>query len=240
MCMRLPARLLRDQPGDPKMMEELLPSTVASHEQWDDDPSARLFPEEAAQLGSAIESRTREFTTARLCARLALAKLGFPPLPILRGPNREPLWPPGVAGSITHCKGFRAAVVARQSDLLAVGIDAEIHAELPADVLEYVCLESEIHWLATAQKGIHWSRVLFSAKESVYKAWFTLTHRWLRFEDVAVSVVPGEGAFHARLLVDPPVIDGQALTGFSGRFLVRNGLILSATAVPKQLSLDGL
>jgi len=228
--------MLHDKVGDVEMMEELLPSNVASDEHWDDDLSACLLPEESAQLGLAIESRIREFTTARSCARRALGKLGLHPGPILRGPNREPLWPPGVVGSITHCKGFHAAVVARLSDLLAVGIDAEIHDELPAGVLEHVCFEPEISWLAKAPKGVHWDRVVFSAKESVYKAWFPLTHQWLRFEDVAVFFRPTEGTFIARLLVESPPIDGRTFTEFHGRFMVRNGHVLTATAVPRQVS----
>jgi 4'-phosphopantetheinyl transferase EntD len=218
------------------MIEDLLPSEVASAELYGDDPFALLLSEEAAQLGSAVESRTKEFTTARVCARRALTQLGLPATPILRGPNREPLWPAGVVGSITHCKGFRAAVVAKQPDLLSVGIDAEIHEALPAEVVHHVCLETEIAWLADAPKEIHWDRVLFSAKESVYKAWFPLTQRWLGFEDVAVTLRPADGTFHARLLVDAPVVDGQTLVEFHGRFMVNRGLVLTAVSVPGKQS----
>jgi len=218
------------------MMEELLPLNVACDECWDDDLTASLLPGEAAQLGLAIESRTLEFTTARSCARRALGKLGRLPAPILRGPNREPLWPLGVVGSITHCKGFRAAAVALQADFWALGIDAENHDRLPAEVVDHVLLKPEIAWLAKAPQGIHWDRVVFSAKECVYKAWFPLTHRWLGFEDVQVDFGPAEGTFHARLLVDSTAIDGRVVTEFAGRFMVRNGLILTAAAVPAQLS----
>jgi 4'-phosphopantetheinyl transferase EntD len=69
-----------------------------------DYPCAYLLAEEAVQFGRAIKSRTREFTTAQSCARLALSKLGLPAVAILSGPKREQLWPPGVVGSITHCR----------------------------------------------------------------------------------------------------------------------------------------
>jgi 4'-phosphopantetheinyl transferase EntD len=215
------------------MMEDLLPSCVISVECRDDDPHASLLPEECAQLGRAVESRVREFATARWCARRALGQLGLPPTPILRGPDREPLWPSGVVGSITHCSGYRAAAVSVDADVLAVGIDAEVDAKLPADVLERVCVEEEIAWVARAPVGTHWDRVLFSVKESIYKAWFPLTHRWLDFEDVSVTVNPAEGSFRARLLIDPPAIDGRPLVGFAGRFLVGSGLVLTATTVMK-------
>ncbi len=79
---------------------------------------------------------------------------------------------------------------------------------------------------------MRWDRLLFSAKESVYKAWFPLAGRWLGFEDAIVAVDRGFGSFSARLLVPGPVLGGRELTGFSGRWLVREGLILTAIAQP--------
>ena len=51
---------------------------------------------------------------------------------------------------------------------------------------------------------VHWDRLLFSAKESVYKAWFPLARRWLGFEDAVVMIDPSAGTFQARLLVVGP------------------------------------
>jgi 4'-phosphopantetheinyl transferase EntD len=221
------------------MLKDLLPAEVVSVAVRGDDPSACLLPEEAAQFGWAVESRLREFTTARTCARQALRNLGFPSTPILRGLKREPIWPPGVVGSITHCRGYRAAAVARQLDMLTVGVDAEVHEELPDGVLEQVAGDQERAWLGEAPGAIHWDRLLFCAKESVYKAWFPLTGRWLGFEDAVVTFNPVEGTFHARLLVTPPRVDGCHLRGFSGRFLVREGLVLTAIALPRWQHLLG-
>ncbi|SDR60272.1 4'-phosphopantetheinyl transferase EntD (siderophore biosynthesis) [Rhizobiales bacterium GAS113] len=213
------------------MIEELLPSQVTCVATRDDDASAPLFPEEAAQLGKAVDSRVREFMTGRSLARQALARLGLPASPILRGPKREPIWPQGVVGSITHCKGYRAAAVARQAQMLTLGIDAEIDDRLPEGVLRQVAVDEERAWLAKAPGGIHWDRLLFSAKESLYKAWFPLTGKWLGFEDAVVSFHPADATFHARLLVPPIEMPGRVLTGFDGRFLVRDGLALTAIAV---------
>jgi 4'-phosphopantetheinyl transferase EntD len=221
------------------MIEDLLPPEIACVAIRGDDLSAMLTPEEVSQLGCSVESRVREFTTARSCARRALGKLGLPASPILRGSNREPVWPYGVIGSITHCQGYRAAAVAMQLDILTVGIDAEIHDELPAGVIEQVVVGEECVWLAEAPQGVHWDRLLFSAKESVYKAWFPLTGRWLGFEDVAVTLEPTHGRFHARLLVPPPVVAGHNLTGFTGRFLIRDGLVLTAIALRRGQDLSG-
>lgn len=213
-------------------MENLLPASVVVIAVRGDDPSAYLLPEEAALFDRAVDSRIREFATARACARRALRKLGFPTAPILRGPHREPLWPSGVVGSITHCEGYRAAAVALQRDMLTVGIDAEVHDALPSGVLEQVAVEQERAWLAQAPREIHWDRLLFSAKESVYKAWFPLTGRWLGFEDAYVTFA-ADGTFHAQLLISPPIVCGRELTAFTGRFQIQDGLVLTAIAVPQ-------
>ena len=79
----------------------------------------------------------------RTCARIALGRLGLPPAPLLSGPKREPLWPDGVVGSITHCDGYRAVAVARADQLASIGIDAEPHAELPAGILARIALPAD-------------------------------------------------------------------------------------------------
>jgi 4'-phosphopantetheinyl transferase EntD len=80
--------------------------------------------------------------------------------------------------------------------------------------------------LAAAHPGVCWDRLLFCAKESVYKAWFPLTRQWLGFQQAEITIM-GNGAFEARLLVP-----GPSLTGFTGRWLVRDGLVLTAIAEP--------
>jgi len=212
------------------MIERLLPPEVYSRELRGDDPGASLFAEEEALVGGSTEARRREFATARTCARQALKALGLPEAPILRGAKREPCWPEGIVGSITHCRGYRAAAVARGAVFLTLGIDAEIDEALPAGVERYVLRDEERIWLSRAPGGVHWGRVMFSAKESVYKAWFPLTGRWLGFDDAIVRIDPRSGTFTAELLADPGI---PGLNRFSGRFLVEDGLVATAIAVPR-------
>jgi enterobactin synthetase component D / holo-[acyl-carrier protein] synthase len=219
----------------------LLPPSVISAEEFADIPGEPPFPGEEPLIATAVEGRRREFVTARRCARQALAGLGVPAAPILTGPRREPLWPAGVRGSITHCAGYRAAAVARQTDLAAVGIDAEPNAPLPAGVWDSVTVAEERAELARLETGpVHWDRLLFSAKESVYKAWFPLTGRWLGFDDACLSVDPATGTFRARILIDGTRLDGAVpLTGLTGRFLVARGLVVTAVTVPRSAPAAG-
>jgi 4'-phosphopantetheinyl transferase EntD len=216
------------------VLERILPPSVAVVAATA-DREVELFPEEEEALGNAVEKRRREFATARACAREALAQLGFPPRAISAGARGEPIWPAGIVGSITHCTGFRACAVGRVSELLTIGVDAEPDDRLPPGVLADVTLPEERRWIEaamTADPGTSWDRLLFSIKESVYKAWFPLTGSWLGFEDAAVSVDRARGTFVADLLVPGPSPRGRRLDGFSGRWIAAEGLLLSAIALP--------
>lgn len=216
------------------MIERILPTGVACAEAFADAPEIAIFPQEAAIVANAVEKRRREFTTGRNCALRAVSSLGVTPSPILPGEGGAPRWPAGVVGSITHCAGYRTAAAALVSRMRTIGVDAEPNEELPNGVLDVVSTPVErarIRALAAQEPQVSWDRLLFSAKESVYKAWFPLTRRWLGFEDADISVKAG-GTFEARLLVPGPRIGDTPLTDFNGRWLVFNGLIVTAVAVP--------
>jgi len=210
------------------MLERLVPETVFVASSRVDELDAELFAEEEPVVRQAVEKRRLEFTTGRACARRALEGLGLPRVAIPSGERGEPVWPDGVVGSITHCAGYRASAVARAEDVLVVGIDAEVHDPLPPGVWEQVAFGRE---RSLAAAGVHLDRVLFSAKEAVYKAWFPLTGRWLGFEDADLALDVAGGTFRARLLVPGPVVDGVEIREFGGRWCVDGGLVAAAVTV---------
>ncbi len=214
------------------MLQDLVPPHVATACRTGDGSAVSRFPAEAALIAGAVASRRREFTTARCCARQALATLGVGPAPILRRPHGEPAWPAGVVGSITHCRGFRAAAVALASKARAIGIDAEPHAPLPQDVRGLVLRPEEERRAASTPGGICWDLLVFAAKECVYKAWFPLAGAWLDHADAAVSWDAREWSFCAELLGQPGLARSLRLEVLHGRFAVRNGLLLAAITVP--------
>jgi 4'-phosphopantetheinyl transferase EntD len=228
------------------VIEELLPPEAVAVDTRE-DLLVELFPQERLALGRAVEKRRREFITARACAREALAQLGLPPSPIAAGERGEPLWPAGVVGSITHCAAFRACAVARAGELAGLGIDAEPHLPLPDGVLGQIARAEELPLLARLAReepAVHWDRLLFCAKESVYKVWFPLARCWLGFEDAVLSIDPAGRTFDARVLTSWPehVLQSRSVVGarfpqvLRGRWLVRDGLVLAAIALPASLS----
>ncbi|GAB2706933.1 4'-phosphopantetheinyl transferase family protein [Kitasatospora kifunensis] len=217
------------------MIERILPDTVITVADASSAPvTERLFPAEEALISTSVATRQHEFRAVRLCARQALTKLGVPVAPILPGLRGAPGWPTGIVGSMTHCRGYRAAALAHATQLLSIGIDAEPAEPLPEGVLEAIARPEELTRLRalTAQRpDVPWDRLLFSAKESVYKAWFPLAQVFLDFSEASLTF-DTEGGFTAEVLVPAPLVQGRRLTGFTGRWLVAQGLALTAISVP--------
>ncbi len=219
------------------LVSSVLPTATADlaySEAYSDPPGLAPLPEEEPLIARSVAKRRSEFITVRHCARIALGQLGVPPGPILKGDKGEPCWPDGVVGSLTHCTGYRGAVVGRTGAVRSLGIDAEQHDVLPDGVLGAISLEEERHEIASLPEGLHWDRILFCAKEATYKAWFPLTKRWLGFEDAHVVFdldPPSGGAggvFVSKILIDGAALSGPPLTALRGRWSVDRGLVLTA------------
>ncbi|WP_328907311.1 4'-phosphopantetheinyl transferase superfamily protein [Streptomyces sp. NBC_00234] len=230
------------------MIERILPLYVASAETCDEDaPPGTLFPEEEALVATSVAKRRHEFAAARWCARRTMAAVGLPPAPVLRGHRGMPLWPAGYVGSMTHCDGYRAAALAKAEDLRGLGVDAEPNAPLPSGVWEIISLPSERERLlsygdvAAREAGsepdgtgtVHWDRLLFSAKESVFKTWYPLTRIELDFSEADItfhrtSPNTTEGTLSARLLRSAPGIPPT----LTGRWLVHDGIAATAVTLP--------
>ena len=214
------------------LLADLLPPFVSAAETREDRLDAELFPEEERALGNAVEKRRREFVTGRACAREALARLGFPDSPVGSGPKGEPIWPPGIVGSITHCEGYRACAVALSSSMLTLGIDAERNAPLPERVWEEIARGRERELRDGGSGGApHLDAVLFSAKEAIFKAWYPLTRDWLGFGDADLSI-ESSGSFTARLLVRAEV-SGAPLGELAGRWTSDADVVVTAVLVPR-------
>ncbi|MCP2287609.1 4'-phosphopantetheinyl transferase Npt [Nocardia amikacinitolerans] len=220
------------------MIENILPNGVASAELLAYPEDLKPHPAEEHLIAQSVEKRRRDFIGARHCARVCLEQLGEPPVAIGKGERGMPMFPRGITGSLTHCDGYRAAALAHKMRFRSIGIDAEPHGALPDGVLDSVSLPAEREWLRGNDSRLHLDRLLFCAKEATYKAWFPLTTRWLGFEEAHITFTveenadgTGSGTFRSRLLVPGQTNDGGLpLTSFDGRWLITDGLILTAIA----------
>jgi 4'-phosphopantetheinyl transferase EntD len=207
------------------MIAGILPAGAVAAESFGPPGDGKLFPGEAAAIATANPARRAEFAAGRAVARAALAGLGAPAGPVLPGRAGEPRWPGGVVGSITHCAGYRACAVALARDIAAIGIDAEPCLALGGGLLAEVAGAAEracLAALSAASPGVPWDRVLFCAKEAVYKAWYPHTGRRPALRDITVQV-SAAGTFTAAL---PPA-------GLTGSWLAGSGLIVTAVSLPR-------
>jgi 4'-phosphopantetheinyl transferase EntD len=193
------------------MVERILPPHIVAAVSTKRELQVPLAAAEEAAIRRAVALRRREFMTARACARMALARLGLSPCPIPPGPDGEPCWPVGVVGSITHCEGYRAAAVARAREVGALAIDAEPNRPLPDGILAAIATPEERLRLRRRREGtaVCWDRLLFSAKEAVFKLWFPLTGNKLGFEDAGIEFDLAAGTFRACLRAGRPALEGR-------------------------------
>lgn len=193
------------------------------------DDAAWLFPEELHCVRSAVPKRRTEFAAGRHTARIALAVLGEPPCPILPGTAREPMWPSGIVGSISHDASHCIVAVARKRDgYQSLGVDIEEVGELDHATIESVCRSEELdrasHEAGPVREA---AKMIFSIKEAVFKCQFPITKTWLDFHDLDVTLDLANERFSAILLRDAgPIPAGHQ---FGGRVRKSEGHILSAT-----------
>jgi 4'-phosphopantetheinyl transferase EntD len=221
------------------MLGMILPAGVECEERFGEAPSGVLFPAEEKIIAQAVEPRRREYAAVRSCARVCLGRLGYAPVAILPGVGGAPIWPAGVLGSMTHCAGYAAAAVGPLPQISAIGIDAEPDAPLPDGVLELVATAAERDRLAATRPepdGPNWDRLLFSAKEAVYKAWFPLVGEWLDHQEAEVSLDPRDGTFAALLSRDGLVADGRQIHRLHGRWTRKHGILATAVVLDRPLA----
>lgn len=162
-----------------------------------------LHPLELEVLGDAVSSKRRQdFTLGRCAARYALTRAGGGNnTPVLRGEGREPIWPTGLVGSISHGSGFGVAAVAPQHIIPALGLDIQaIEDRYSDDLIARFADPDEFDWVRSdASKRTERAVKLFSAKESVFKALYPLGKVWFAFDVAHLTPIGSEDGFMAQV-----------------------------------------
>ena len=158
-------------------------------------------------LVGVAEKRDTEFATGRLAAKQALAGVGVEGFTVLKGDKGEPLWPAGVVGSISHTQDVCVASVSDADGLLGLGVDVEAQRILKANIQRVICREEELslHWHDDNELA---KLIIFSAKESVYKALYPTQQRFIGFKEVSVEF-DDELGFLATLVGEDVTCRGQ-------------------------------
>lgn len=184
-----------------------------------------LVSAERAAIQGAAPVRVAQFTAGRVCGRLALSRFGAASTtPILQGEDRAPIWPNGYVGSISHTDAWCGAAVARDDVMRSVGIDLEPATPLKEALWRRVCTPAERDRLRELPNAGLMGKILFSAKESVYKCQYTITAQFLGFHAVEIEVT--DGAYRA--VFQQPAGEFQPGDVIDGKYLVEDGVVATA------------
>lgn len=171
-------------------------------EDWMWDTPA--LPGEEVSISKAVDKRKREFRAGRSCAHHALASLlnnqTLDRVPIRVGASRQPCWPEGIVGSISHSGTHCSAVVAMSSDIISIGHDVEKARPLEKNVHRMICTDNERRFLSLhSDSKIPLSTLIFSAKESIHKTYHPLNNHMLDFLDAEIEIDLAGNGFVAKI-----------------------------------------
>ena len=166
-----------------------------------DGPAPSMYAAEEEALGPrAMPERRRLFALGRAAARDALSEIGLQPVAIPRLADGAPAWPSGLVGAISHTRAVAVAVAGLRHDYVGLGIDLEeLDRGIREDIARLVCRPAEMDWVRGGN-GTKRLLMLFSAKESIFKALYPIERVWLGFSDAELTWDEARGSFLARVL----------------------------------------
>ena len=193
----------------------------------------KLLSEEERIVESFNSSKRKtEFIMGRTVAHLALKKFKLESMPILRNmKTREPCWPKSVFGSITHSGDLAAAAVGLSKDISGIGIDLEdLSRKINFKISRYVCVPDELKWLAnlSPEEANFYLRIIFSAKESIFKCFFPISRKYFHFKDACVKIKKNKSEFS---FVLSNTCSKNSGNNYQGLFSVKRNFLLTSILI---------
>ena len=170
-----------------------------------------------AALNSAVDKRKSEFLAGRAITAHAFTHLNIPWQNIPIGPKREPIWPNNVQGSITHTREYCACILSTVPNLY-VGIDVEhllSHNALRS--VRHVAMtenDTQVEGSQATLSEQHFATLVFSAKETLYKALFPIAQSFFGFDAATIHGAPSDQKIRLQLTktLHPTLTEGQVFT----------------------------
>jgi 4'-phosphopantetheinyl transferase EntD len=161
------------------------PGVAVGHRLISPGDEHALLKEEVPALAASVVKVRRASGAARIVARQLLTQLGHANCALPKGPAGAPVWPAGIVGSLAHDSRVAVAAVGMRADVGALGIDVEPAECLPSELLDLVATPQERLNLGD---DVYRGRLLFVAKEAVYKAVHPLDQTFLEHHDVEINL----------------------------------------------------
>ena len=150
--------------------------------------------------------------------------------------NGSPKWPKGVFGSISHSSGAAVSVALRSEDWCGVGIDIEKISAASAVIIAKGVLSSHERALLVNHIDLQdeMAVLMFSIKESFYKAVFSLVKSYINFDAVIIQEIDFMRSTF-RLCVEydlcETIVKGLS---FSGEFIIKDNYVVSLLRISSQ------
>lgn len=208
-----------------------LPGPIVAHGGRIDMLQSSLHPLEQVEIRNSVTKRVQEFTAGRTCARIALGRLGYEDVTIPVGKRRQPVWPEGIAGSISHAGNHCIAAVCTRNHFTSLGVDIEQATPLSDSLVDLVCSTDEKNRLsagAGSMTGLL-AKFMFSAKEAVFKCLFPVYGEELEFHDVALDIFLHEGRFTAQ--VSRFALNSETDLELRGRLACTSSLVVTSAVL---------
>jgi len=218
------------------LTQSVLPAGLAVAARDPREVPVTTDPVETGCLGSAVPRRVAEFHAGRAAARAAMVALSVPPRPVPMGPDRAPVWPEGLTGSISHTATACVAAIGLRRDWAGIGVDLEDATPLDPLLVAEICTTAEQHWLGTqpaSERGLM-AKLIFSAKEATYKAQYPLSGQLFGFDVLELTLDRTTCRFNARFkTAQGPFAVGAVL---GGAYVHAAGLLVTGVVVGQAAS----
>lgn len=178
-------------------------------------------------------NRKNEFLLGRVCAYKSYEQLtGKELLSLPAHKDRSPEWPSNIVGTISHNQYWVGAATAFASELIGVGMDFEVMGRTKLELAKQIRSERDIktHPSLTDEELL---TVIFSCKESLYKALYPTVKKFFGFEDAALCEIDlVNGTFIIELLSELSLNFGpKSHKFFTGRIALENENCLTVLEV---------
>lgn len=196
---------------------------------------------EPEHIQSAVLKRRAEFFAGRFIAAKILRQLGAKSVALPIGTHRNPIWPEGYIGSISHSNQVVMVAAALQNDIQLLGIDCEkvMQRKVAEKIFSQVASEEELACFTKLNIPFETAiTLIFSAKEAVFKAIYPKIEKYINFDsskiiDVSIdaSARQERGRFKVRL--DLLQINGSLPKYLIGEFNIVTGKVFVMTIQPR-------
>lgn len=170
-------------------------------------------------LARAVPKRKAEFLAGRYCCKQALSRFNIHNFTVGIGQNRAPQWPVGIKGAISHNTHHAMVALTADASTLGIGIDIEtvMSSKTMDNIKEAIIFGDEANHLnvADASPMVALS-LIFSFKESFFKAAYPSTGYYFDFDAVTIDTIDYEKCKFSLTVVqdlNPQIRPGMVFEG---------------------------